>query len=156
MKSQKLLLSDDEDEDLTLGLVRLTKDVPDHELFFKINHNNESKFSRIDDLKKIGKYNDYYHSRFETYHFETKTCIQFIANKSSKYLEKKEQNELFSEEDIVNYLLPFHQEVDYIIKTSEIIPNFSLILLPENLMFPIQNFQLSSDDELYQLIQYYE
>lgn len=34
--------------------------------------------------------------------------------------------------------------------------DFSLILLPENLVFQIQEYLLSSDEELYQLIQYYE
>ena len=156
MKNQKLLLSDEEEDDLTLGLVRLSKEIPDYELFFNINSCNESKFSRIKDLKKTGQYFDYYHPRFETYHFETKSCIQFIANKSASFLEKTKQTELFSEEIDINYLLPLYQEVDYIIKTSDIIPDFSLILLPENLMFHIQDFYLSSTEELYQLIQYYE
>ena len=35
-------------------------------------------------------------------------------------------------------------------------PDFSVILLPENLVFQIQEYLLSSDEELYQLIQYYE
>lgn len=156
MKNQKLLLSDDEEDDLTLGLVRLAKDVPDFELFYAINRLNESQFSRIKDVTKTGIYHDYFHPRFETYHFETKTCIQFISNKSSHFLAKKEQTELFSDEDEIHYLLPSYPEVDYIIKMSDFIPDFSLILLPENTTFPIQDFQLSSSSELYHLIQYYE
>lgn len=156
MKNLKLLLSDEEEDDLTLGLVRLAKEVPDFELFFNINSLNRSKFSRIKDLKKTGNYKDHFHPRFETYHFETKTCIQFISNKSSEFLAKKQQTELFSDEDDVHYLLPTYQEVDYIIKMSDVIPDFSLILLPENLMFPIQDYQLNSGSELFQLIQYYE
>jgi hypothetical protein len=53
-------------------------------------------------------------------------------------------------------LLDHFQDVDYLIKTSETFDDFSLILLPENLVFKTQEFTLSSDEELYQLIQYYE
>lgn len=63
---------------------------------------------------------------------------------------------LFSDEEDVNFLLPDCKDVDYIIKTSDNIAEFSLILLPENMMFQIQNLELTSDDELFHLIQYYE
>lgn len=156
MKNLKLFLDDEQEEDLSLGLIRLVKNIPDYEFFYHINSQNELKFKRIDDLIKSGMYNDYAHARFEAYHFETKTSFQVISNKSIIKHKKKEQQELFSDEEEINYLLPFHQDVDYIIKTSDNIGNFSLILPAENLMFPIQDFKLSSNDELYELIQYYE
>lgn len=156
MKNQKLFLSDELEDDLNLGLVRLSKVLPDFEFFFALNNLSETSYERIADLKKVGFYKDYFHPRFEGYHSENKSCIQFIANKSSGFIQKIEQNELFSDEENINYLLPEYQEVDYILKTSDLIPDFSVILLPENLMFPIQDFMLSSDEELFQLIQYYE
>ncbi len=156
MKNLKLFLDDEDEEDLSLGLIRLVKNLPGYEFFYHINSINESKFNRIDDLIKVGLYYDYAHARFETFHFETKTCIQIISNKSISTTKKKEQLELFSHEEEFNYLLPLHKDVGYIIKTSDNINDFSLILTPENIMFSIQNFQLSPDDELYKLIQYYE
>lgn len=156
MKNQRFLLSEEDEEDLTIGLVRLTKNIPAHELFFSINSINESKLKRIDDVRKEGYYFDYFHSRFETYHFETQTCFQFISNKSTEHFQKEEITQLFVDESDINYLLPNHKDVDYILKTSDTFADFSLILLPENLMFHIEEFHLDSDEELYHLIQYYE
>lgn len=156
MKNLKLFLDHEEVDELQVGLVRLIKDLPEHELFFSLNNANNIIFKRIDDLNKKGKYFDYSHSRYQGYHSETKNCFQFISNKSIQCFQKKEQYELFLDEENINYLLPFSPEVDYIVKTEEISADFSLILLPENTMFQIQDFRISSQDELYHLIQYYE
>ena len=147
MKSQKILLDiEDDDEQLILGLVRLAKEIPEHELFFHINTINNFKLNRIKDLVLIGDYYDYHFPRFQGFHYESKVCIQFIANKSSQNIQKKIATELFSEE----------QDIKYLLKISEPSPDFSLILLPENLLFPIQTFLLSPIEELYQTMQYYE
>ena len=157
MKTKKLLLDiEDDDEEITLGLVRLAKEVPDYELFYQINSINSFQFSRIEDFVYHGFYYDYYFPRFQTYHTESKICIHFISNKSTHFLQKKISTELFSGEQETKYLLDHFQDVDYIIKTSEPFNDFSLILLPENLMFQIQDFTLSSEEELYHIFQYYE
>ncbi|MDO5616162.1 MAG: IPExxxVDY family protein [Cruoricaptor ignavus] len=156
MKNLNLFLDDDPENDLTVGLVRLTKDIPDFEFFFALNQYSSNKFTRIKDLTKIGFYYDYAHPMFKTYDIETKTQWYFIANKSSESIKKQEIRELFSDEESINYLLPNYKDVDYLLKPSDEFADFSLILQPENLMFHIQDFQLSSETELYQLIQYYE
>ena len=157
MKSQKILLEiEDEDEEITLGLIRLAKEVPEHELFYQLNVRNSFKLTRIADLVYCGAYNDYVFPRFEGFHCDSKVCFQFIANKSSQHIQKKVSNELFSGEQETKFLLNHFQDVDYLLKTSEPFNDFSLILLPENLMFPIQHFPLSPIEELYQIIQYYE
>lgn len=157
MKTQKILLDiEDLDEEITLGLVRLAKEVPAHELFFQINTLNSFNFSRISDFLFQGNNFDYYFPRFQAFHNDSKICIHFISNKSCKNIQKKISTELFSEEYETKFLLDNFQDVDYIIKTSEPFDDFSLILLPENLMFQIQDFLLSPEEELYQIIQYYE
>lgn len=157
MKSQKILLEiEDDDEEITLGLVRLAKEVPEHELFYQLNVLNSFKFSRIADLVYNGTYYDYFFPRFEGFHCDSKVCIQFIANKSSQNIQKKVSKELFFGEHETKFLLDHFQDVDYLLKTSEPFGDFSLILLPENLMFQIQNFPLSPIEELYHIIQYYE
>lgn len=157
MKPQKILLEiEDDDEEITLGLVRLAKEVPEHELFYQLNLLNSFKFSRIADLVYHGTYYDYSFPRFEGFHCDTKVCIQFISNKSSQNIQKKVSKELFSGEQETKFLLDHFQDVDYLLKTSEPFGDFSLILLPENLMFQIQNFPLSPIEELYHIIQYYE
>ena len=156
MKSLKLFLDAEDEEELTLALVRLSKKTAPHEFFFEVNHLSGSQFQRISDLEITGTYYNYFHARFEAYHKETKTCFQFLANASHHSINKKEVTELFTEEQSVNYLLPIHKDVDYLLKTSDTFADFSLILLPENLVFPLQEILLSSQEELYQLIQYYE
>ncbi|CAA7390289.1 IPExxxVDY family protein [Chryseobacterium fistulae] len=157
MEIQKLYDIDDiEFEDITIALVRLVKNVPNHEFFYKINQINELTFSRSIDLMIPGAYYDYYFPRFEAYHKYTKTCFTFISNKSSDSKQKKLQTELFSEEKNIKFLLNNQADVQYILHSSEQFPDFSVILLPENLVFPIQDYTLSSDEELYQIIQYYE
>jgi hypothetical protein len=157
LKSQKILLDiEDDDEEITLGLVRLAKEIPEHELFYQLNILNSFQFSRIKDLVYNGIYYDYSFPRFEGFHRDSKVCIQFIANKSSQYIQKKVSTELFSGEQETKFLLDHFQDVDYLLKTSEPFGDFSLILLPENLMFPIQSFPLSPIEELYHIFQYYE
>lgn len=157
MEIQKLYdLDDVEFEDITIGLVRLAKNIPDHEFFYKVNKNNDLNFKRISDLIFNGDFYDYHFPRFEAYHKFTKTCFTFISNKCSESKQKKIQTELFSEEENIKFLLNNQVDVEYILHTSEQFPDFSVILLPENLVFPIQDYILSSQEELYQIIQYYE
>jgi hypothetical protein len=137
-------------------LVRLAKDIPAHEFFYKINQTNNLSFSRKKDLVFHGAYYDYFFQRFEAYHKYSKTCFTFISNKSSESKQKKVQTELFTEEENIKFLLNNQVDVEYILHSSEQFPDFSVILLPENLVFPIQDYTLSSDEELYQIIQYYE
>ncbi len=157
MEIQKLYdLDDTEFENITIGLVRLAKHIPDHEFFFKVNQINGLKFRRIEDFILNGEFFDYYFARFEAYHKFTRTCFTFISNKSSQSKQKKLQTELFLEEENIKFLLNNQVEVQYILHSSEQFPDFSVILLPENLVFPIQDYTLGSEEELYQIIQYYE
>ncbi|MEJ5105847.1 IPExxxVDY family protein [Chryseobacterium sp. MYb328] len=157
MEIQKLYdLDDIEFEDIAIGLVRLAKDIPAHEFFYKINQLNNLSFSRKKDMVFHGDYYDYFFPRFEAYHKFSKTCFTFISNKSSESKQKKVQTELFTEEENIKFLLNNQVDVEYILHSSEQFPDFSVILLPENLVFPIQDYTLSSDEELYQIIQYYE
>lgn len=157
MEIQKLYdIEETEFEDVTIGLVRLAKNVPDHEFFFTVNQQNDLNFKRIDDLIYHGYYYDYFFPRFEAYHKFTKTCFTFISNRSSESKQKKIQTELFTGEENIKFLLNNHVEVQYILHSSEQFPDFSVILLPENLVFPIQDYTLGSEEELYQIIQYYE
>ncbi len=157
MEIQKLYDPDDtECEDIAVGLVRLAKHIPDHEFFFKVNLKNSLNFERIDDLIIQGIFYDYHFPRFEAYHQVTRCCFTFIANKSSESKQKKTHTELFLQEENIKFLLNNQVEVQYILHSSEQFPDFSVILLPENLVFPIQDYTLSSEEELYQIIQYYE
>ena len=156
MKTLKLTLDQEEESELSIGLLRLTKSIPDFEFFYHLNTANTFQFRRIADFKIEGNYYDYSFPRFESYSHDKKTCIQIIANKNSESVQKSKISELFCDETENRLLLSLYEDVDYIIKTSDIIHDFSLILLPENFAFQIQQFSLSPHDELYSIFQYYE
>lgn len=155
IKKQFLKLEEDHTE-ITIGLIRLIKAIPEHELFFLLNKTNDFNFKRIEDIAIKGEFFDYAFSRYQAYDRFSKNCYHFISNKSILSIEKKVQNQLFSDESNIKFLLNLHQDVDYILTNSDIFADFSLILLPENFVFKIQEYSLSSEEELYQLIQYYE
>ncbi|MCG2792492.1 MAG: IPExxxVDY family protein [Weeksellaceae bacterium] len=155
IKKQYLKLEEDLTE-INIALIRLAKPIPEHELFFFINDINTFKFSRTEDIQVKGYYFDHYFSRYQAYDHSSKNCFSFISNKSVSSVEKRVSNQLFSDESNIKFLLHLHQDVDYILTNSDMFAEFSLILLPENLVFQIQEYPLSSQEELYQLIQYYE
>lgn len=151
LKSKKIFLDFEDDEPINIGLLRLSKKLPDYEMFFKINRINFFKFSRTEDLK----YKKFSFSKYKTYHPETKTYYQVIANRSAS-IRKKTNNELFESAEEIKYLMPKNKDVDFIIYAKDNFPDFSLILLPENILFQMQYFSLAPQSELYKLIQYYE
>ena len=156
MKALKLILDEEEELEYNLGLLRLSEKIPDYEFIFQLNLINPFKFRRVEDLKLAGNYFDFFFPVYEAYSKDKKTCIQIISNKNSESIQKKEITELFSDEKNEKILLNLYQEVDFIIKTSEISHDFSLILLPENRTFPIQSFSMNAQHELYPLLQVYE
>lgn len=149
--SKKILLELEDDEPINIGFIRQAKRLPDYEMFFEINKINSLNFCRIEDLK----YKKFNFSKFEAYHLETKTCYQIIANKSTPK-RKKTSNELFSQAEEIKYLMPKNRDVDFILYAKDSFADFSLILLPENILFQIQDFSLHPKTELYKLLQYYE
>jgi hypothetical protein len=52
--------------------------------------------------------------------------------------------------------MPKNRDVDFIIYAKDSFADFSLILLPNNILFQIQDFSLNPKTELYKLLQYYE
>lgn len=152
MLSKKIFLDlDDDEEPFDIRLIRLAKKVPHYEMFFEINQLNSFNFYRTDDLQ-VKKFS---FTKFETYHPETKTCYQIIANKSIPK-RKKTTNELFAQAEEIKFLMPKYKDVEFIIYAKDSFPDFSLILLPENTISQIEDFSVQPQQELYKLLQYYE
>lgn len=156
MKTQNIILDDFPEEDIKLGLIRMVEKRPDYEFFFHVNSVNNFCFARSEDIKQCGEYYDYSFACYEGYDRIHKSCIKIIRNKSIAAVQKKEINELFLAEQEDKYLISKYKDIDYIIKTSDGIDDFSLILLPNFLAFEVQEYILSSHEELCQTLQYYE
>ena len=151
MGTQNIILDDFPNEDQIIGLITTEKKLPNHEFFYHLNNENHFFFKRIDDLKYSGKYYDYFFQVFEGNDNINKINIKIICNKSISSLQKKEIKELFTEESTEKYL--FNKDIEYIIQTSECINDFSLILHSKILGFNVQEYILSSHEELYQTLQ---
>ena len=136
--------------------MRIASNLPHSEVFYHLNNHNTFNLKRATDIVLHGVYNDYHFECFEAYDKSNKNCWKLVSNKSVFTEIKKEQSQLFQDEEDVKFLLNDQHDVDYIVKSSDSFADFSVILLPEKLFFPIQEFELSADTELYQIIQYYE
>ena len=156
MKTLNIILDDFLEDDLLLGLIRTVKKLPDYEFIFQVNKANNFYFSRIDDLIYNGIYYDHHYSVYKGYDRVNQNCINIISNEPVQIIQKKEITELFISEEKERFLISKYKDIDYIIKTSDSIDDFSLILLPNFLAFEVQEYTLSSEEELYQTIQYYE
>ena len=66
MKAQNPFILEDEDEieEVSLGLLRLSDKILPHEFFFKINSSRKLQFERTVDLEICGEYFNYQHSVF--------------------------------------------------------------------------------------------
>lgn len=156
MEIQRLQLDDFETDQITVGLLRLAANVPDYEFFFHLNQLNHFYFERIEDLIITGSIYIYRFPVYRGYSKSQKVCFRCIVNKSSESRQLKKITELFAAENSEKYLIPHFSDSDYIIFSTEPSPDFSLILLPENLTFAIQEYHLQAEEELYHIIQHYE
>lgn len=155
-KHLKLTLDTEDEDPITIGLLRLVTSLPFYQFFFHLNRVNHFHFRRINDFMFKGNYFDYYFPQYETYDKDQKTCFQIIANKSFASVQTKPILELFTGEENHRHLISKYPDVDYIFKTSDAIADFSLILLPENIAFPIQPYLLEPENELFLSLLYYE
>lgn len=151
-----ILTLDIEEEELRLGLLRLSHSIPDYEFFFKVNKLNSFYFSRVKDFKIETQNYLHYHVRYQGYNASAKSTFSIIKNLSYRVEPCTTSVDLFSELRENTHLLPKYPDADYIILTKELFADFSLILLPENITFPLQNIILSPEEGLYKNIQYYE
>ncbi len=157
MKIQKQVLSFETDyAEVVVGLISLEKKIPDYEFFFHLNKKNNLQFARTEDLIIDGRIYTYQFPQYEAYHEDTKSYLKIIANKSSESVQKILITELFTDEESYRFLLQKKNKTDYIIWGSDGFRVFPLLLPPENINFEIQEHQLNSNEELYQIIQYYE
>lgn len=152
MKKIVLSLEDYVSESTSIGLVRLIKHFPSHQLFFKIGKKKNIYFQRKEDISVKGRFYEHYHAVYQAYDSDNDWEITFITNKSVDFMKVKEIDELFIDEDEIHYLLNNFKDVDYIIKVSSEISDYNEIGLPNDLMFHIQNYELFVHQPLWSII----
>jgi hypothetical protein len=156
LKNKKLFLDTVEEEAITVGLIKLAHHLPCHEVFFKINQLNFFQFCRMEDIMVENQNHLYHFPRFEAYDCGTQTSFVLIANMPDRVEKVQEHFELFDGADENKYLLSSVKDIDYIVTSQEECADFSVIQLPQDLIFEIQEYSINPNEDLYQLIHYYE
>lgn len=157
MKEPLILQFDEhEAEPISIGLLSLVKKLPDYEFFYKVNQLNSFQFSRVDDLFLHGQYYSYTFAVYYACSVEHKTGFYIISNRSIASEQIHPITEFFIDEQEVKFLLNNYQEVEFIIKTTDFCPSFSVILFPENSIFAIKELSIHQGEELYNTLFYYE
>ena len=152
MKNNKIFL-DFEEEEILIGLIKLKQQISHHELFFKVNQLNLFNFYRANDLMAEDYFRHYKFPKFETYDEITQAKFTIFANKSF-WSETKQTspNELFQQGDEEKHFID--KEVDYIIFSKNGWYYFSYINFTQYWFDSLEEFQLYSEHELYQIIIY--
>ncbi|RQP08425.1 MAG: IPExxxVDY family protein [Chryseobacterium sp.] len=156
LKAKTFLLEDDDDEPMLIGLIRLVRKLPLHEIFFELNKHNPFVFRRAKDFITTSFAGETAHAVFKAYDESSDTDFTMISNLSFETSLSAPADNLFGSYTVVSHILRAHHDVDFLLIVKDSIPDFSLILLPDNLCFQIQPYRLDPDLELYKQILYYE
>lgn len=145
----------DEEEDISVGLIRLKKNIPYHELFFEINQQNTFSFSRKADLRIEDFLGIYYFPIFGAFDELTQAHFTIIANQSCDSERKEKPIEgLF--DLIVEEKYFINRNIDFILFSKENGEDFTTLNLPKKSVFPMEIYTLNLGEELYQIILDYD
>lgn len=148
-------MSFDEEEFVSVGLLKLKQKSPYHELFFKINQQNSFYFSRRKDLMVEDDSGYYHFPIFEAFDEVKQTTYTIIANQSYDF--KRKEKQIMGLFDFIEEEKFFiNTNVDFIVFSKERETDFSSLHLPSEWFYPIENYSLNLEDELYQIILDYD
>ncbi|MDO4762949.1 MAG: IPExxxVDY family protein [Flavobacteriaceae bacterium] len=155
MKNKNLVLTFDEEEFVSVELLKLKQKIPYHELFFKINQQNSFYFSRRKDLVIEDDSGYYQFPVFEGFDEVRQITYTIIANQSYDFRRKEKQIvglfDLIEEEKFF-----INSNIDFILFSKEGETDFSALNLPKDWFYTMQNCSLNLEDELYQIILDYD
>lgn len=152
MKTKKIILDFEEEEQVSVGVISLKNPLYYHEFFFKINQLNTYNFCRGKDLC-VEDYAGYYDFvKFETYDEYNQNHIVIFANQSHHYqMKQKDMLGLF---DLIDTKFFIDEKIDFIVFSKSGEMDFSL-LLPED-AYPMTIMDLMPNDELTSVILNYD
>lgn len=154
MKNKKLILDLEEEDCISVGLVRLSKDIPHHELFFKINQQNQFYFSRKKDLL-VEYFSGYYNFPiFEAFDESLKNTFIMMANKSINF-KRKEGKSIENLFELVEEKCFINDNINFILFSREGNNDFSTIKFPKEWV-EVEDYSVNYEEELYQIILNYD
>lgn len=143
-----------EEENISVGLIKLRKDIPYQELFFKINQLNPFNFTRKKDLQIEDNFGKYDFPIYEAFNEMTRSHFVVLVNKPCAiYQQETDEKSLF---DLIETKYLLKPEITLIIFAKEIWEDFSVINTPTEWVQDLQEYSLSQKEELYHIILNYE
>lgn len=153
MKNKKLFLDWEEEETITIGLIKLAQRLPHHEIFFKINQLNRFKFRRVDDFVLNRNCQNYFFPKFECYDCASQNRWVMIANQSLKFEKKSSSLELFDLHEEYEFLFYSKKDFDFVVTSQDGNMNISNIQFPKGMLVEFITKDLEENDELFSYIQ---
>lgn len=152
VKIKKLFL-DFEEEIFDVGVLRMTQNIPHHQLFFRINQLNAFHFHRKSDFELETTDGIFAFPRYTAFDPMSQNHFIILANLSCHYTRKTPIIGLF--DDIEEKYL-FSEDIDFIIFSKEGGNEFSKISLPLEFLSPMECTAVASGDEFYPIILHYD
>lgn len=146
-----------------LWLLSLARNLEDYEFFYALNVLTDFRYSRKDDLILEEGSRKFYHSVYEGFSQSHQMRVQFFSNEAfyeegKERIKPKKSKNMASEEAVhlPHRFIPDYPEVQFIVRIKEGDGDFSLLLLPEKLIFSPKPITVEEQSVLYQTIAYYE
>jgi len=152
----KKISLDFDNEPIRLQLVSIKENLSLHKFFFEMNKQNKFKCKRIKNFIVHDNSIEHEFLYMKSYDEEENSICSFIANKSFKNSSNLDNIsvDIFGKYDHNEYyLFNAHKNIDFIMKIHDSYIEFSLHLLPKNLVSFVEETLVKPKDLVYQYIQ---
>lgn len=146
-----------------LWLLSLARNLEDYEFFYALNVLTDFEYCRENDLVLEEGQKKFYHSVYKGFSLSKQITVQFFSNQA--FFEESEEKAKTKKSvtskskgarHTPHRFIPDYPEVQFIVRMQEGGDDFSLLLLPEKLIFSPKKITVEEDSALYQTIAYYE
>lgn len=146
-----------------LWLLSLARNLEDYEFFYALNVLTDFEYCRENDLILEEGKKKFYHSVYKGFSLSKQISVQFFSNEA--FFEENEEKAKTRKTATAksgggrrtpHRFIPDYPEVQFIVRMQEGDDDFSLLLLPEKLIFSPKKITVEEDSALYQTIAYYE
>jgi len=151
-KIKKISL-DFDDDPITLQLISIKKSISHHKFFFEINKRNKFKFERAKNLVIYDNSIEYEFLYMKSYDIEGNNICSVIANKSFENCNNTSIDAFSEHNSNEFYLLNKQKNIDFIMKIHDSSLEFSVHLLPNEMLSFVKENHVKPKDLIYQYIQ---
>lgn len=149
-------IGDDASAPITLGLLRLVQPIEEVPFFYHVNSHAPYHFQRTDDLEVSTPHFKSVFSVYEGYDPLLQSKVRLIKNACNSICQTQAYTELFHEDTGIKFILNEYPEAEYIVYFPDADGDFSVFLLPRDICFALQEYNLPEEHPLHDILAYYE